>query len=373
MNIDRITYLVERLSRKDISDLERDELMSWYKDVSFRDAEYPAEEVQVKSKILYRLLDDTGFINKINARKRNKRVWFSTAAACLLFALAGLSYFLISPKISQQQVLVKDNNVDYLPGGNYAQLVLEDGAIVDLNSEQSSLLVGDDIIYGDGSKIDEQDTRFKVASSLQLIVPRGGQYQVTLADGTKVWLNSQTRLKYPRNFIGDERTVELDGEAYFEVAKNEHKPFIVKTNKQTIKVLGTKFNVSSYQDKNSTKTTLLEGLVSVITEHGNDLLAPGQELVVSNSGNAIHNVSPEDAIAWKNGLFVFDNIPLDEVMDKISKWYNVDIRFAKENLKNELVFAVIKKSENVSGVLEKIARTGVAKFQITRDGISVNN
>ncbi|MDR2283676.1 MAG: FecR domain-containing protein, partial [Sphingobacterium sp.] len=200
--------------------------------------------------------------------------------------------------------------------------------------------------------------------------PRGGQYQITLSDGTKVWLNSDSRLKYPLHFIGAERTIELEGEAYFEVSHN-YKPFVVKTDRQRIQVLGTKFNVSSYSDNTVATTTLLEGSVRVSTPYGNNLLAPGHELVVTTSGSKMNEVYAKDAIAWKEGLFVFDNITLDDVMDKVSRWYNVDIHFVDEGLKKELVFAVIQKSENISVVLDKIASTGIATFKVERGHINV--
>src|SRR5690606_11646560 len=159
---------------------------------------------------------------------------------------------------------------------NRATLTLADGRVVNLSQSQSGIIVGDGITYLDGSTVfgqgagsTEQGTRHKgvTTDNLQLTTPKGGTYQITLADGTKVWLNSASTLRYPSRFDGDERIVEMEGEAYFEVAPFSSKsprPFLVKTENQTLKVLGTHFNVSAYADEEETKTTLVEGAVQIV-------------------------------------------------------------------------------------------------------------
>ncbi|MFD2556673.1 FecR family protein [Sphingobacterium tabacisoli] len=372
MDRDQILSLIEKLRANTISIQEHDELLAWYRAVSYQDAVYPSEEQQVKTKILYRLMTNTGFVHQLHKKRSIRRIWYRAAAACILFLFMGSAYYWISQEKTNEQLVVKQNVVDYLPGGNKAQLILEDGSKIDLDGDQSSLLVGDEVTYADGSSVASKIPESKPSGRLQLVTPRGGQYQITLSDGTKVWLNSDSHLKYPLHFTAAERTIELEGEAYFEVAHN-HKPFIVKTDRQIIQVLGTKFNVSSYSENTVATTTLLEGSVRVNTSYGNNLLMPGHELVVTTSGTKMNEVYAKDAIAWKDGLFVFDNITLDGVMDKVSRWYNVDIHFADESLKKELVFAVIKKSKSVSVVLDKIASTGVANFRVDRGRISVTN
>jgi len=157
--------------------------------------------------------------------------------------------------------------------------------------------------------------------------PRGGQYQFILSDGTKVWLNSASSIKYPVQFIGNERKVELTGEAYFEVVHNAKMPFRVVSNGQTVEDLGTHFNINAYNDENVIKTTLLEGSVKVSSAAGNNTIKPGQQAVLNNGNISVINDADLDAaVAWKNGFFYFDDNNIQEVMRQLARWYDVDIK-----------------------------------------------
>ena len=160
--------------------------------------------------------------------------------------------------------------------------------------------------------------------------PNGGQFQITLADGTKVWLNSASSLRYPTSFPGEKRVVELTGEGYFEVAHNAKQPFLVKVNDMEVAVLGTHFNINSYSDEPSVKTTLLEGKVKVSKAGNYILLNPGQQAVVSPLQNEIriaNDVDLEEVVAWKNGRFLFNSANIETIMRQVARWYDVDISY----------------------------------------------
>ncbi|MDR2282669.1 MAG: hypothetical protein LBE37_05640, partial [Sphingobacterium sp.] len=173
MNIDRITYLVNRLHTGTISDVENNELLTWYRSVAYQDAEYPTEELKVKGRMLYRLLKDTGFVRQLETRRRRlKSIWYS-AAACLLFSLFVLTLYIYSANDQDNgQLLVEESKVDYLPGGNKAQLILEDGSKINLDRDKSSLIIGDGITYTDGSSLASKIPENKPSGRLQLVTPR---------------------------------------------------------------------------------------------------------------------------------------------------------------------------------------------------------
>jgi ferric-dicitrate binding protein FerR (iron transport regulator) len=194
-----------------------------------------------------------------------------------------------------------------------------------------------------------------------LTTPRGGQYEVVLPDGTRVWLNSNTSLTYPIIFQGKERHVELTGEAYFEVAKNAAAPFFVKTQSQTVEVLGTHFNINSYADEKSVKTTLLEGRVK-ITGNGNRKtvsLKPGQQSINNLAIiYIINDADIEEAVAWKNGKFLFRNTDLQTVMRQLSRWYDVDVEY-KGTVATKHYRGRISRNVTVSQVFEILKTSGV--------------
>jgi ferric-dicitrate binding protein FerR (iron transport regulator) len=241
---------------------------------------------------------------------------------------------------------------------------------------------------------------------LTAATPRGGTYQITLPDGTKVWLNAASSLKFPASFGSlKTRSVELTGEGYFEVAKDKAHPFIVATAKQEVQVLGTHFNINAYNDEGSTKTTLLEGSVSVSSlplysssrgkrsderplghatsrdlsyrrddGGGRDdvVLKPNQESVLTNNAQIrVTDVTAEDAVAWKNGDFVFRGEALESVMRKVARWYDVEVVYADDVPRDVVIGGYVSRSRNISVVLERMAKTGRIKFKIEGKKITV--
>lgn len=275
--------------------------------------------------------------------KTNKNIilWakISTAAVLLLFVGFGL-YVRHNPhkKVQTQLVKVKRPLHDALPGGNKAVLTLANGKTIILDNaengtlaQQGSTLIkktaDGQLIYNTAALADK-----KAAPAINIITtPRGGQYQVILPDGTKVWLNSASSLSFPTYFTGTARQVEITGEAYFEVTKNPAMPFKVKTNRADIEVLGTHFNVMAYDDETVMKTTLLEGAVNITSGSFTATLKPGQQAQINRSGQnkVLNDVDVDDETAWKNGIFQFKDAGIDVILRQASRWYDVDITYKK--------------------------------------------
>ncbi len=232
---------------------------------------------------------------------------------------------------------------DLLPGGNKATLTLANGSKITLDdSKQGNIAKEHNVIIAKRSNGEIVYNTLNAQASQQpqlqneqlqefniISTPRGGQYAVVLSDGTKVWLNSASTLKYPANFTGAERRVELSGEAYFEVAKDATHPFLVHSQTQTVEVLGTHFNINSYQDEKATKTTLLEGSVRITGSQARSAkLQPGQQAVNGITQlQVIINADVYEAVAWKNGKFLFHDTDLQTIMRQLSRWYDVDIEY----------------------------------------------
>ncbi len=272
------------------------------------------------------------FLNLRDATQPTKRrrllKWLPYAAA-VAFALA-VGFFLLDT--SHQIGATRLAAAEILPGGHRATLKLADGRTIDLNEAQTGIVIGNGITYLDGSSvlseqgkkgIKEQGNKF--SASLQLTTPKGGTYQITLSDGTKVWLNAASTLKYPSRFSGADRAVELSGEAYFSVAENEHMPFKVVSTGQEVKVLGTEFNVSAYADDPEIKTTLVTGSVRLDANGASLKLMPGEQAVYTAGKLDKTTINTDQYTAWKDGRFHFDHTPFHEMINQVARWYDVDI------------------------------------------------
>lgn len=286
------------------------------------------------------------------------------AAAILVFISTGI-FLLYNKRSTQQIVNNKPDTHDVAPGGNKAILTLSNGAKVVLNSVKNGNLgtqAGAMVVKKD-SLLSYKATKVNVnqVSYNTITTPNGGQYQLVLADGTKVWLNAASSLRFPTQFIGKDRTVELTGEAYFEVAKNKAKPFNVKTSTQTTQVLGTHFDINSYSNETSVKTTLLEGSVKVLSATGNVIISPGQQAVLSNNNNSLtvnNGVDINEVIAWKNGMFQFDDADIQTIMRQVARWYDIDAEF-KGQIPNYTYHGKISRNSNASQVLRILGLSGI--------------
>jgi len=271
-------------------------------------------------------------------RKGLQRPLIRWAAAAVLIG-GMVTWYLLTPKKTGQAEQTLAAKHDRPPGGNVALLTLADGSTIALDSVENGLVAqqGSTKI----AKLDNGQLAYKKADHREgtdapvhntLTTPRGGQYRLILPDGTSVWLNAASSITYPTAFTGNERTVRVMGEAYFEVQRDKTRPFRVEFNagadSGVVEVLGTGFNINAYTDEDAVRTTLLEGSIRVVSRE-TTLLHPGQQAQLDSKGHStvITDVNVEDVIAWKNGQFHFENADIRTVMRQIARWYNVEVVF----------------------------------------------
>ena len=298
--------------------------------------------------------------------------WSKYAAVIVLFVSIGIFWLVNEEKQKVENVTV----VKIEHGSMKAQLVLANGKKVDLRPETSLQLeeVG-------GTRILTSDNRIKYSGKDSLagqsaevkyntlIVPRGGEFSLELADGTRVWLNAESRLRYPVAFTGKERKVEMEGEVYFEVAKNKEKPFIVTVNGVDIRVLGTSFNVSAYQEE--VVTTLVEGKVQLKKGNEQVILSPNQQAIWSDDEFRVKQVDARNYVLWKEGIFYFEDVDLETILDDMARWYNVNVFYMNPALK-EMKFSVeIRRYGDINEILRRIEQTKRVKFEIKDRTINV--
>ena len=294
---------------------------------------------------------------KIIPVSTDRRYFRYITAAAILLILATGALLLINQNTQQQiakQEIGLEFKTDVLPGGEKAILTLSDGSEIILDSASNGTLTqqGNTRII----KLANGQLAYKAKGSPNRMLhntmrtPRGGQYELLMPDGTKVWLNASSSLTYPTAFIGLERKVKLTGEAYFEVAHNSNMPFKVEVSGLEINVLGTHFNVNAYEDEVTTKTTLLEGSVQIKKGTSAAVLEPGQQAQLGKNGEItmVGGFDLEEVIAWKNGLFSFNGADLPTIMRQLSRWYDVEIQYKGEIPKRRFtgqVFRNLKLSE----------------------------
>jgi len=263
------------------------------------------------------------------------------AAAVIIFALGGL---LIAIKYfggnTEPYELTSDKNI-IKPGSNKATLTLADGKQITLDGAKKGRLFTLNHVSANNdvdSSVTYQKNTTEITGSPQpynvLTTPRGGKYQLILADGTKVWLNAGSTIKFPVDFASNERVVEFSGEAYFEVAHDARRPFKVVSTGQVVQVLATHFDINAYQDEDAVKTTLLEGSVKVYGKSRTStsaaaemIIKPNEQAVFKNDQLSKQTVDADEFVAWKNGLILFRNADIHDVMRKISRWYNVEVEY----------------------------------------------
>jgi transmembrane sensor len=316
----------------------------------------------------------------IKADKKPKkftiRLWprIAAAASILLFLSFG-AYFLLHKKASTQQI-AQNQIHDIAPGGNKAILTLANGNQIILNEAKNGKIAkqGRTTINktATGAVVYNTAPSEKGNSSSRLeynmiSTSRGGQFRLTLSDGTNVWLNAASSIKYPTVFNGNIRQVEITGEAYFEVVHNVSKPFSVMVNGQTVQVLGTHFNINAYKDEPSIKTTLIQGAVKVSKGTASAILKPGQQSVLTDAGNnssisVSNHVNTDQVLAWTNGKFSFNDSDIKTVMRQIGRWYNVEIKY-EGNVPPTVFSGEIYRNVNLSKALE-ILRFAKVNFRI---------
>lgn len=302
---------------------------------------------------------------------------YYVAAAVLIMGL--LIFFYKPTSVEQRTIATQQDSI--VPGKNRATLLLETGQEIALSDLHKGIVVGDSIKYEDGEVVSPAIG----GQMLTLKTPRGGQYALTLPDGTQVWLNAGSSLRYPSHFGKQERRVFLEGEAYFDVAKAvsvdrtgvSHKlPFRVQAGTQTVDVLGTQFNVSAYADDNKILTTLVEGKVKVSlngVEHRKDAtyheINPGQQAVLQSHDFQVNRVDVRLFTAWKDGKFVFEQEPLENILKMLARWYDVEIMY-QGDASSVTFTGSMSRYEHISEILDKISYTQAVRFEI--EGRRVN-
>lgn len=366
--------LLDKHNKGLLSEDEQQELFRWYgkqghdlKDLS------PEQIYQAKATVAGRL--------GISCHRKSTHIKSVMRYAAVVLSILGLSAVLwvYTQKASDDtEIAAVEEELEILPGKDKAILTLIDGSTIDIEElaiGQIKRLDGFSIMKTEQGEIKylDVDTQLSVVSKNILEVPFGGQYHVVLSDGTKVWLNAGSKLTYPVQFDETQRVVDLEGEGYFEVAK-QNAPFKVKSGVQEVEVLGTHFNINAYKDEDYIKTTLLEGSVRVRTsEHRPLLLKVGQQSVVGGHDLSVREVEVDEILAWKNNFIQFSNNNLEEIMRQISRWYNVEVVFEDESMKTKTFSGKISKYESVNQVLDMLSMTESVRFSIEGRRINVMN
>ena len=290
----------------------------------------------------------------IPAKKVHFMRRYGWAAAAVVLAMAGLMQYWFRAEVSPK-IAVSPPAVDIAPGHSGAVLHLSDGSTVVLDSAQNgtvAILGKVQVVKEDGTLKYTGSTNEKIYHTVS--TNKGRQWQMTLADGTKVWLNAASSIRYPLSFTGNERSVEITGEVYFEVTHNEARPFKVKARGQVIEDLGTIFNVNAYADEDALRTTLLEGAVRI----GGVTLKPGEQGAIKNGSLKVSPVNTEQVVAWKNGFFSFKKTPLKEVMLQLARWYDVEVAY-EGNIPDMKFGGKINRNSNASQVLTILEESNI--------------
>jgi transmembrane sensor len=341
----RTIFLITRFIDGTIDFAELQELDSWRKGSSenenlFQELTNPEMQDQAIKKMQH--YNTAGSLDKIkqiiednnNQRKIISMRWLKILAAATTVAIASVLIFTYKLHKSSNEIVSLKPHPQYIaPGSDKAVLTLANGKKIIINQRGTGIVavqsgvqinntIDGKIIYTEANQLTQNMIEFNTIET-----PKAGKYQLQLPDGTKVWLNADTKLHYPVAFKGKERTVELNGEAYFEVAKDKSKPFSVFSNGQKVTVLGTHFNINSYKDEGHIRTTLVEGSVQVSFGNAKEILKPGQQSSLRNGEIKVSKADIHLAIAWKDGQLAFLRTDLKSVLRQIARWYDIEVEY----------------------------------------------
>jgi len=370
ITLEKAEYLAYKSQIKTISEKEQKKLDEWYTSHDDTIFTYQDGEHTVEKRIW----------NNIKAKLTTHQplqLWLKLAiAACLVIAVS-VTFYIANQKTQLPIPVFTGKIKDVPPGGNSAILTLSNGQRVNLGKKNAQLLLQKDIQTNDfekGTLSYQKEHRAGIGpkSLNTLEIPASGQYHLVLADGSNIWLNSKSSLRYPVNFDdSNERIVELDGEGYFEIAKDPKHPFIVKSGNQRVKVLGTHFNINTYNDEPNVATTLLEGAVVVTSQRASTLLVPNQQVTYDGKSMTVKNVDAQKFISWKDGYFEFQQTDLPTAMRQIARWYNLKIVY-EGTLPTKRFTGKVYRDLKLSGAL-KILSYFEVKFTVSDNTIIINN
>ena len=387
MQNERIRLLASKFLDGSASAAEKEELHAWYEEWKDDEMIVPVEgqgnEDAVKQRILSGILQRVGGedTTPVVSIRPSRGKWWAVAAVFLLLIGGAGTYLAMRSTGSKGPVLATIDlyKNDVAPGTNTATLQLADGRIVNLaDAIQPGLQQGDASVQKekDGTLIynaaaADQHTGSSVAYNT-ISTPNGGEFNVGLADGSKVWLNAASSLRFPASFTGSERNVVLTGEAYFEIAKNARKPFTVTANGTTTRVLGTHFNIKAYNDEQDVITTLVEGAVRIESNGLQKNLVPGQQALVRNDVKniVVSAADVDDAIAWKNGYFTFRNENIKDIMRRISRWYDISVTY-EAGVDANAFGGTFSRSKSLKQLLKSLEMTNTIHFKIDGKNVTV--
>ena len=358
MNI--VDIIIIRLSDEYLSNDESVFFDKWYQNSSNR--EYYNDLLKIRSGII---------ASQVKERIDKRKAWNQVRPArkiSLIRTLLKFAAIMILPLSLGVFLLIRENKQEKVV---YAEVPVQPGkkqAVLTLSSGQQVMLA-DTIVHVNEkgmviSNFPDKELVYKIMNDTMktetiyntVTVPRGGEYKLVLADGTIVWLNSDSHIRYPVTFSGNTRQVELEGEAYFEVAKDVEKPFIVRMNEYNVRVTGTQFNVRNYLNE-SLATTLVEGGVQIERKGKVDRLRPGQQAVLENNEIRIRVVNVEEQVAWRHGAFGFTQCRLENIMEELARWYDVDVFYMNQQVKDYHFSAWFKRSSSINEVINILEKT----------------
>ena len=358
MNIEEI--IIKRLSEEHLSEEESAFFDKWYQNSSNR--EYDNDLLKIRSGIIAsqvkERIDKRKAWNQVHPARKISLIRTLLKFAAIMILPLSLGVFLLIRENKQEKVVYAE--VPVQPGKKQAVLTLSSG---------QQVMLADTIVHVNEkgmviSNFPDKELVYKIMNDTMktetiyntVTVPRGGEYKLVLADGTIVWLNSDSHIRYPVTFSGNTRQVELEGEAYFEVAKDVEKPFIVRMNEYNVRVTGTQFNVRNYSNE-SLATTLVEGGVQIERKGKVDRLRPGQQAVLENNEIRIRVVNVEEQVAWRHGAFGFTQCRLENIMEELARWYDVDVFYMNQQVKDYHFSAWFKRSSSINEVINILEKT----------------
>lgn len=369
----RAQTLLRKYLASNCTEAEKALLESWYLQRELNDFPDLGTEERLQDKQqLFAMLE------KAHHPKKHNLYWLKMTAAAALAAVIFGFWFSTSQQTTINPNARVVNKNDIAPGGNKAVLTLANGEVIDLSSDKNGIVIhAGQLAYSDGTEIKTNGTNAseEPAQLNTIATPVGGQYQVILQDGTKVWLNAASSLRYPSRFNNKERNVEISGEAYFDVTHDEKRPFKVRSKGQQVEVLGTAFNIMAYDNEDMVKTTLLRGAVRVAglgpLKAKIVTLLPGQQsLLTAQQISVNNNPDLEEVVSWKNGYFKF-NEDIKNIMNKIARWYNIEVVYRPGVDLSQTFSGEVSKSRNVSVLLKVMELTGNVHFKIEERRIIV--
>lgn len=369
MEEQRISDLIHKYLANTATDQEREELLHWYRSVDHEEIHWPEDEATFEQRITHVFSNIKQSINlkqdQTIVSRKPKTPWKTISAAALLMVMLGIGLMLYLNKNETSESIVATIE----PGRNKAVLTLSNGKTIMLGDSTNTTITLEDgktLITDNGELVFQPDGQAHISPSQHMLTtPKGGQYTLRLSDGSKVALNVESTLSFPSFFAGDKRRVALEGEAYFEVAENKEKPFIIEMPHMEIEVLGTAFNVRNYPDEINIATSLVEGSVKVTSDQRELILSPGEAAILDKTTGSLRTIKVDLATetAWSKGYFIFNDQHIESIMKQLSRWYDVEVIYQGDLQDMRFSGRILRRSD-ITEVLDMLQLTGTIKFEI---------